>query len=284
MATSEHGIMQSRGLEALFAANGRTAIVLRRGPRTQNHLIRWDLETDAFARGQWMRGRVRLEDLSANGERLLYWAAQYHRTVPPKVFDGLRALGPRLRAQKRMRRGRKLARYMRADMLPAQVAARAAEPLATWTAISRTPYFTALALWPSLGAWTGGGGFDADGAIVLREFEANLAPIANCGPPDVPVRAAPLRGPAPKSARRASLADEPATQAFAEALRRGGAQLIHWIDVDDRFGTSFACDRRIYRLPRGAAPADPLAQATLIADLADLTFELVAPDPKALQW
>lgn len=38
-------------------------------------------------------------------------------------------------------------------------AAKWATPLETWTAISRTPYLTALALWPMGGAWGGGGLF-----------------------------------------------------------------------------------------------------------------------------
>jgi hypothetical protein len=35
-------------------------------------------------------------------------------------------------------------------------------PYGTWTAISRPPFFTALALWPKGNAWGGGGLFDAD--------------------------------------------------------------------------------------------------------------------------
>jgi hypothetical protein len=40
------------------------------------------------------------------------------------------------------------------------------KPYETWTAISRPPYFTALALWPKGDAWGGGGLFDS--AIRLR--------------------------------------------------------------------------------------------------------------------
>lgn len=36
-------------------------------------------------------------------------------------------------------------------------------PYGTWTAISRPPYFTALALWPKGDAWGGGGLFDSNG-------------------------------------------------------------------------------------------------------------------------
>ncbi len=41
-------------------------------------------------------------------------------------------------------------------------------PLQSWTAISRTPYLTALALWPKGDAWGGGGVFDMPRAIGLN--------------------------------------------------------------------------------------------------------------------
>jgi hypothetical protein len=41
-------------------------------------------------------------------------------------------------------------------------------PLITWTAISRPPYFTALALWPKGDCWNGGGWFVTDKKIRLN--------------------------------------------------------------------------------------------------------------------
>ncbi len=41
-------------------------------------------------------------------------------------------------------------------------------PLQTWTAVSRTPYLTALALWPKGDAWGGGGVFMAPKTIGLN--------------------------------------------------------------------------------------------------------------------
>lgn len=69
-------------LKVLFAAKAPKAVILRRGPRSHFHMIAWDVETDTFHRGQWMRGLVRLCDLSPDGTKLLYWAAQYHRPRP----------------------------------------------------------------------------------------------------------------------------------------------------------------------------------------------------------
>jgi hypothetical protein len=56
-------------------------------------------------------------------------------------------------------------------------AAKYREPLRTWTAISRPPYFTALALWPKGDAWGGGGLFENERTILLnhRADERQLA-------------------------------------------------------------------------------------------------------------
>jgi hypothetical protein len=53
-------------------------------------------------------------------------------------------------------------------------------PLDTWTAISRPPYFTALALWPLGDSWSGGGLFVDEKTLLLNHY-----PIA---PPDHEVR------------------------------------------------------------------------------------------------
>lgn len=47
-------------------------------------------------------------------------------------------------------------------------AAKWATPLSTWTAISRPPYLTALALWPHGDAWGGGGLFYGPGLLGLN--------------------------------------------------------------------------------------------------------------------
>ncbi len=48
-------------------------------------------------------------------------------------------------------------------------------PFATWTAISKVPFFSALALWPKGDAWGGGGLFDADNkGITLNHRSAEM--------------------------------------------------------------------------------------------------------------
>jgi hypothetical protein len=61
----------------------------------------------------------------------------------------------------------------RCDLSPAgdfliYFAAKYETALRTWTAISRPPYLTALALWPKGDAWGGGGLFDSDRRIRLN--------------------------------------------------------------------------------------------------------------------
>ena len=47
-------------------------------------------------------------------------------------------------------------------------AAKHVGPFGTWTAISKPPYLTALALWPKGDAWGGGGMFDTEHAVQLN--------------------------------------------------------------------------------------------------------------------
>jgi hypothetical protein len=102
-------------LFALIARARHVGVIFRRGPSNHVRLIRWNLATDRFEPGQWLKGRVHelSSDLTPDGELLCYFATPY-----------------------RASRG-------------------------TWTAISRPPYFTALALWPKGDAWGGGGLFNS---------------------------------------------------------------------------------------------------------------------------
>lgn len=103
-----------------FASKAPIAVLLRRGPSNWVQMIRWDLRNDSFETGQWFKGRIYPEssELSADGELLLYSARKTNGWT--------------------LRRNNDIGE--------------------TWTAISRPPYFTALALWRN-GCWTGGGLF-----------------------------------------------------------------------------------------------------------------------------
>lgn len=67
------------------------------------------------------------------------------------------------------------------------LAAKFGRPLDSWTAISRPPYLTALALWPSMGTWGGGGLF-----VDTRTLQLNHQPmITDTGKPKIASKLAP---------------------------------------------------------------------------------------------
>src|SRR5688572_29305935 len=101
------------------------AVIFRRGPSKLTQQLVWDLETDEITRGQWIGGHVytRRCDISPDGKYLVAAFTNYSQSL------------------------RDRSKYKFKD-----------EWLASgWTAISRPPYFTALALWFTGGAWNGGG-------------------------------------------------------------------------------------------------------------------------------
>lgn len=129
-------------LYALLARETPVGVIFRRGPSRQTLLIRWDTANDTFETGQWFKGRLfeRRSDLSPDGSRLIYFAANYK------------------------------------------------QPHHAWTAISRPPYLTALALWPKLDTYNGGGQF-----VTANELILNHEPWQRAMHPDfikIPVRVA----------------------------------------------------------------------------------------------
>ena len=112
----------SCSLYVILAADGRSAVVFRRGPSKRVMIARWWLKDDRVEYGHWFAGRLyeRFSDLSPDGNLLLYFAARY-KGQPP-----------------------------------------------TWTAISRTPYLTALVMWTCY--VNGGGIFETNRSILLDNF------------------------------------------------------------------------------------------------------------------
>jgi len=55
------------------------------------------------------------------------------------------------------------------------LAAKHKGPIHTWTAVSKPPYLTALALWPNLGTWGGGGLFETESTLLLHHDAPKLA-------------------------------------------------------------------------------------------------------------
>jgi hypothetical protein len=280
-------------LDVLFASDAPRAVILRRGPRTDWRLIDWDLMTDTFTPGQWMKGVVRLWDLSPSGEKLIYWAAQHHSTAfwrrRPRQA---RPSGPypplTVTPTKPPRHGRRIPRYLRALDAGTDSVRRKPERVdGTWTAVSTSPYFSALAIWPAFGHWTGGGLFRTERNILVMEHAHRMTPIEN-----VPIPATMLiecwaasdhglNRSASGPSQSADLPDGP----FRRALTEAGAHWIEWIHIrhDDLL---FACDGCVYRL-RGwqcVQPGAYLRTAKQIADFRNMRFEAFAAPPEAMRW
>ena len=67
----------------LLATEAPLGVVIRRGPSSQVLLIKWDLESDTFEHGQWLKARVyeRRCDLSPDGNLILYFASDQRRAM-----------------------------------------------------------------------------------------------------------------------------------------------------------------------------------------------------------
>ena len=185
-------------LHAILAREAPKAVVFRRGPSGQVCTLGWDLETDTFTMGQWLKGRIYeyRSDLSPDGELMIYFATDFRRpdtirTYAEKLREekfgpalkpaGLPALSPGDAkalleqpgafdaflddALEQSRSGgdayEEQLREIR-RMKSAELDRFAASPEASspsWTAISRAPYLKALDLWFNGTAWNGGGLF-----------------------------------------------------------------------------------------------------------------------------
>lgn len=124
-------------LYCLLARDNPVAVIFRRGPSKQVATIHWDMRSDVFRVGQWLKGRIyeRRCDLSPSGNLLAYFAATYK------------------------------------------------PPFRTWTAVSRPPFLTALALWPKGDAWGGGALFASEREIHLNHRDDETASPDSAQPP-----------------------------------------------------------------------------------------------------
>lgn len=70
-------------LYVIQARDAPRAVIFRRGPSAQVMLALWHTDSDRVEEGQWLKGRIyeRRADLSPDGTKLLYFAAQWRRPV-----------------------------------------------------------------------------------------------------------------------------------------------------------------------------------------------------------
>ena len=117
-------------LYALLAREAAVGVIFRRGPSNWVQIIHWDTDSDTFTSGQWFRGRI-YEKLS---------------DVSP---DGKFLLYSARKSTTRAMKNEAYTDY--------------------WTAISKPPYLTALALWPCQSS-VGGGLFLNDTQVWLNFY------------------------------------------------------------------------------------------------------------------
>ena len=128
----------------IIAREAPVAVIFRRGPSKWVQIIKWNLETDEFIPGQWFHGRIYEKRCDLSPHGdLMIYFAQ-------KIND--RTL---------------------ADT----------EYTYAWTAISKPPYLTALALWPKGDCWHGGGLFMSSNEVWLNHRPDSAKPHKNHQPP-----------------------------------------------------------------------------------------------------
>lgn len=135
--TIQKGDAVSARLYVLLAREAPRAIVFRRGPSKWTELIEWRTDTDTFREGQWFHGRIY--------ERRCDLSPTGHFLI---YFVS------------------KITSKTLAD----------SEYTYAWTAISRPPFLTALALWPKGDCWHGGGLFRTEDEVWLNHRSSKPHP------------------------------------------------------------------------------------------------------------
>lgn len=201
-------------IHAILAREASKAVVFRRGPSGCVCTLGWDLETDTFTMGQWLKGRIYeyRSDLSPDGSLMIYFATDYRhpdtiRAYAEKLREeafgpapkpaGLPALSPGDAkallekpgafeaflddALEQTRSGGdayeeqlREIRRMKSDELD-RFAATPEASSPSWTAISRAPYLKALDLWFNGTAWNGGGLFMDNRNVWLNTPDPGIA-------------------------------------------------------------------------------------------------------------
>lgn len=295
MPDPSSGLPYRTRLDVLFAARAPVAIILRRGPRRHFRLIHWDLRSDVFAAGQWMSGDVQINDLSADGRYLLYRAWQRGGSRRHRAARGYDPLRQRIKRPRR--RNRRTPQYLlgpdldwsRSPLRPKYAVGD------IWTAISRPPWFTALAVWSAADTFDAGGVFAPDGTVLLWKPQDDLVPHFNARRPKQfkiaswqhDQRYASVAGPSAYAPGYSQWrTDMLAKRAVESELRSSGARWVEWVDSRDPKCWLFACDGCVYRLANGAevAPEDRLKRATKLADFNDMVFAPIASPEMARTW
>ncbi len=133
-------------IDGLLAVEAQQVVIFRRGPTRQVQMLLWDLGTDQVTPGQWMKTLVQtpLCSVSPDGRHVLIGAFDWSNR----------------RHKRRTQTGDEFDN-------------------ARWTAISRPPFFTALALWFVGGPSDFGGGvWNSNQSVSLNLWEPTVPALA----------------------------------------------------------------------------------------------------------
>lgn len=130
-------------LYAILARRAPVGVIFRRGPSNWVKVIKWHTETDTFEHGQWFKGRI------------------YERRGDLSPDGSLMV-------------------YFASKQTTAQFQG---DYSYSWTAVSRPPYLTALALYPKGDTWNGGGLFEDNRSLWLNHPAHASTPHPDHVPP-----------------------------------------------------------------------------------------------------
>ena len=201
-------------LKVIMARSAPYAVIFRRGPSNCVCTIGWDLSSDTFTLGQWLRGHIYpyRADLSPDGKHMIYFATDFRRS--DKLYEfreqlRLKEFGAdpepdyaaimksitsatsvssfieTLMADGAYDFERKMEqRTLVKEKYAEEIAAFSGSPddgSCSWTAISRAPYLKALDLWFNGSAWNGGGLFMDQNSVWLNSSYVHRHRLAKRG-------------------------------------------------------------------------------------------------------
>lgn len=87
-------VAPSARIYVLISPQSNQAIIIRTGPAEHNLTIGWNLRSDKFTQGQWLKGKIYIEkcDISPDGQHWVYFAYKHHAYTVIARTPYLRAL------------------------------------------------------------------------------------------------------------------------------------------------------------------------------------------------
>ena len=130
-------------LYVILARAAPVAVVFRRGPARRVQIVKWATDSDTFEEGQWFHGRIYERRCDLSPDGSLL--VYFAQKINPRTT---------------------VSTYSYA-----------------WTAVSKPPFLTALALWPKGDSWNGGGLFKSAWSLLLNHLDTDPWPHPQHLPP-----------------------------------------------------------------------------------------------------